>query len=59
MNTPKIGKTTYVVVYRQKREEIQILRVSRNADIDAILEEGFRMRKSDIDVTLASGAKQE
>lgn len=42
MNTPKIGKTTYVVVYRVKREEIQILRVLPGMrDIDTILEEGF------------------
>ena len=42
LNTSKIGKTTYVVVYRVKQEEIQILRVLRGMrDIDAILEEGF------------------
>jgi toxin ParE1/3/4 len=42
LNTPKISKTTYVVVYRIKRDEIQILRVLPGMrDIDAILEEGF------------------
>jgi toxin ParE1/3/4 len=42
LNTPKIGKTTYVVVYRVKQEEVQILRVLPGMrDIDAILEEGF------------------
>lgn len=42
LNTPNIGKTTYVVVYRVKREEIQILRVLPGIrDINAILEEGF------------------
>lgn len=42
MNTSRIGKTTYIVVYRIKREEIQILRVLPGMrDIDAILEEGF------------------
>lgn len=42
MNTPKIGKITYVVVYRVKQEEIQILRVLPGMrDIDAILAEGF------------------
>jgi toxin ParE1/3/4 len=42
LNTPKIGKTAYVVVYRIKREEIQILRVIPGMrDIDAILEDGF------------------
>lgn len=39
MNTSKIGKTTYVVVYRVKQEEIQMLRVLPGMrDIDAILE---------------------
>lgn len=42
LNTPKIGKTTYIVVYRVKREEIQILRVLPGMrDVDALLEEGF------------------
>ena len=42
LNTSRIGKTTYIVVYRIKREEIQILRVLPGMrDIDAILEEGF------------------
>jgi toxin ParE1/3/4 len=42
LNTPKIGKITYLVVYRIKREEIQILRVLPGMrNIDAILEEGF------------------
>ncbi|HEY9643368.1 MAG TPA: type II toxin-antitoxin system RelE/ParE family toxin [Coleofasciculaceae cyanobacterium] len=42
LNTPKIGKTAYLVVYRVKRDEVQILRVlSGMRDIDAILEEGF------------------
>jgi toxin ParE1/3/4 len=40
--TPKIGKTIYIVVYRVKQDEIQILRVLPGMrDIDAILEEGF------------------
>jgi toxin ParE1/3/4 len=40
--TPKIGKTVYIVVYRVKQDEIQILRVLSGVwDIDAILEEGF------------------
>jgi len=42
LHTSRIGKTTYIVVYRIKREEIQILRVLPGMrDIDAILEEGF------------------
>jgi toxin ParE1/3/4 len=42
LNTPKIGKTTYLVVYRVKRDEVQVLRVLPGMrDIDAILEEGF------------------
>lgn len=42
MNTPKIGKTSYVVVYRVKQDAIQILRVLPGMrDIDAILEAGF------------------
>ena len=28
LNTPKIGKATYLVVYRVKRDEIQILALS-------------------------------
>jgi toxin ParE1/3/4 len=40
--TPKIRKTSYVVVYRIKREDIQILRVLPGMrDLEAILEEGF------------------
>lgn len=40
--TPKIGKTTYVVVYRVRSERIEILRVlSGMRDIDQILEEEF------------------
>ena len=40
--TPKIGKTTYVVIYRVKSDQIQILRVlSGVRDIDEILEDGF------------------
>ena len=40
--TSRIGKITYIVVYRVKREEIQILRVLPGVkDIDVILEEGF------------------
>jgi len=54
MNTPKIGKTTYVVVYRVKREEIQIYGFCQNAGHWCHLGRGFRMRKSDTDVTLAS-----
>jgi toxin ParE1/3/4 len=42
LKTPRIGKMTYMVVYRIKRDEIQILRVIPGMrDIDAILEEGF------------------
>jgi toxin ParE1/3/4 len=42
LNIPKIGKTTYLVVYRVKRDEIQILRVLPGMrDIDTLLEEGF------------------
>jgi toxin ParE1/3/4 len=42
LTTPKIGKTTYVIVYRIKRDEIQILRVLPGMrDIDVLLEEGF------------------
>jgi toxin ParE1/3/4 len=42
LNTPKIGKTAYLVVYRVKNDTIQILRVLPGMrDIDAILEEGF------------------
>jgi toxin ParE1/3/4 len=42
LNTPKIGKITYVVVYRIKRDEIQILRVLPGMrDIDAILDKEF------------------
>jgi len=38
--TPKMGKTTYIVVYRVKKDDIQILRVLPGMrDIDAILEE--------------------
>ncbi len=41
LNTPKIGKTTYIVVYRVKQDEIQILRVlPEMRDVDALLE-GF------------------
>lgn len=40
--TPKIGKTAYVVVYRLKSDQIEILRVlSGIRDIDQILEEPF------------------
>ena len=42
LNTSRIGKTTYIVVYRVKREEIQILRILPGMkDISGILEEGF------------------
>ncbi|MDF5725941.1 MAG: type II toxin-antitoxin system RelE/ParE family toxin [Rhizonema sp. PD37] len=42
LNTSKIGKTTYILVYRLKQDEIQLLRVlSGMRDIDAILEKGF------------------
>lgn len=48
MNTFKIGKTPYIVVYRVKRDEIQILRVLPGMrDINAILEEG--LEEEDID----------
>jgi toxin ParE1/3/4 len=39
---PKVGKSTYVAIYRVAGDEVQILRVlARTRDIDAILEEGF------------------
>lgn len=42
LTTPRIGKTAYIVVYRVKRDEIQILRVLPGMrDLDAILEAGF------------------
>jgi toxin ParE1/3/4 len=41
-----IGKSTYVVVYRVVRDEVQILRVLAGArNIDAILEAGFEEDK--------------
>jgi len=40
--TPRIGKTTYVVVYRLKLDRIEILRVlSGMRNIDQILEDEF------------------
>jgi toxin ParE1/3/4 len=40
--TPKIGKTVYVVVYRVKLEQIEVLRVLPGMrDIDQILAEDF------------------
>lgn len=40
--TPRIGKTTYVVVYRVKSDRVEILRVlSGIRNIDQILEEPF------------------
>ncbi|MBD2078367.1 type II toxin-antitoxin system RelE/ParE family toxin [Leptolyngbya sp. FACHB-17] len=40
--TSKIGRTAYVVVYRIRAEQIEILRVlSGRQDIDQILEEPF------------------
>jgi len=40
--TPKIGKTSYVVVYRVRSDQVEILRVlSGMRDIDQILEEEF------------------
>ena len=42
LNTSRIGETTYIVVYRVKRDMIQILRVLPGMrDIDTILDEGF------------------
>jgi toxin ParE1/3/4 len=39
---PKVGKSTYVVVYRVAGDRIQILRVlAGTRDIDTILAEGF------------------
>jgi addiction module RelE/StbE family toxin len=39
---PKVGKSTYVVVYRVVRDEVQILRILVGTrDIEGILEEGF------------------
>jgi toxin ParE1/3/4 len=39
---PKIGRTSYVVVYRVKGDTVQVLRVLPSTrDIDAILEEGL------------------
>ncbi|MEP1079161.1 type II toxin-antitoxin system RelE/ParE family toxin [Leptolyngbya sp. PL-A3] len=38
--TPKVGKTSYVIVYRVKEEQLQILRVLPGMrDIDRILED--------------------
>ena len=40
--TPKIGKTTFIVVYRVKSDQIEILRVLPGMrDINQILEDGF------------------
>jgi plasmid stabilization system protein ParE len=40
--TPKIGKTAYVIVYRVKSNQIEILRVlSGMRDIEQILDEEF------------------
>jgi toxin ParE1/3/4 len=42
LTTASLGKTSYVLVYRVWRDEIQILRILPGMrDIDAILEEGF------------------
>jgi toxin ParE1/3/4 len=39
---PKVGKSTYVVIYRVVGDAVQILRVlAGTRDIDTILEEGF------------------
>jgi toxin ParE1/3/4 len=39
---PKVGKVTYVVIYRVVQDEVQILRVlAGTRDIDALLDEGF------------------
>ena len=39
---PQVGKISYIVIYRAKREEIQILRVLAGMrDIDTTLEAGF------------------
>jgi toxin ParE1/3/4 len=39
---PKVGKSTYVAIYRVIGDEVQILRVlAGTRDIDPILEEGF------------------
>jgi toxin ParE1/3/4 len=39
---PKVGKSTYVVVYRVAGDTVQILRVlAGTRDVDAILDEGF------------------
>lgn len=39
---PKVGKSTYVAIYRVIGDEVQILRVLAGArNIDTILEEGF------------------
>jgi plasmid stabilization system protein ParE len=47
LTTPRIGKTAYIVVYRVKRDEIQILRVLPGMrDLDAILEAGFPEEKN-------------
>lgn len=47
LKTPKIGQTPYIVVYRVKGEQIQILRVLPGMrNIDAILEEGFPEEES-------------
>lgn len=40
--TPKISKTVYIVVYRIRAEQVEILRVlAGGRDIDQILEEPF------------------
>jgi toxin ParE1/3/4 len=39
---PKVGKSTYIAIYRVVGDNVQILRVLAGMrDIDAILEEGF------------------
>jgi plasmid stabilization system protein ParE len=38
--TPKIGKTTYVVIYRVKKDRLEILRILPGMrDIDSLLED--------------------
>jgi len=54
MNTPKIGKTTYVVVYRVKREEFRFYRFCQECGLlMPSWKRVSRMRKSDNDVTPA------
>jgi toxin ParE1/3/4 len=42
LSTALIGRTVYIIIYRIRHEQVQILRVlAGGQDIDATLEEGF------------------